>query len=52
LRPHYPEAMTYLALLWRQKSFGLFADPPAGQAAVDRANDWQKKALAARAGKT
>ena len=44
--------MTYLGLLWRQKSFGLFADPAAWQAAVDRSNEWQKKALAARAGKS
>ena len=52
LRPHYGDAMTYLALVWRQKSFGLFADPAAWQQAVDRANDWQKRALAARAGKS
>lgn len=52
LRPHYPDAMTYLALVWRQKSFGLFADPAAWQKAVDRSNDWQKRALAERAGKS
>jgi tetratricopeptide (TPR) repeat protein len=52
LRPHYPDAMTYLALLYRQKSFALFADPTAWQVAVDRANDWQTKALATRAGKS
>ena len=52
LRPHYGDAMTYLALVWRQKSFGLFADPAAWQQAVDRANEWQKRALAARAGKS
>lgn len=52
LRRHYPEAMTYLNLLWRQKSFGLFTDPPAWQAAVDRADEWQRKALAARGGKS
>jgi tetratricopeptide (TPR) repeat protein len=51
-RPRYPEAMTYLALLWRQKSFALLTDPIAWQAAVDRADDWNKKALDARAGKT
>ena len=44
--------MTYLALVWRQKSFGLFADPTAWQQAVDRANEWQKRALAERAGKS
>jgi tetratricopeptide (TPR) repeat protein len=52
LRPRYADAMTYLALVWRQKSFGLFGEPAAWQLAVDRANDWQKRALAARAGKS
>jgi tetratricopeptide (TPR) repeat protein len=52
LRPHYGDAMTYLALVWRQKSFALFSEPVAWQQAVDRANEWQKRALAARAGKS
>jgi tetratricopeptide (TPR) repeat protein len=52
LRPHFADAMTYLALVWRQKSYALFADPPAWQRAVDRANEWQKRALAERAGKS
>jgi len=52
LRPHYPDAMTYLALVWRQKSFALFAEPAAWQQAVDRANEWQKRAAAARTGKS
>ena len=52
LRPHYADAMTYLALVWRQKSFALFAEPAAWQQAVDRANEWQKRAPAARAGKS
>jgi tetratricopeptide (TPR) repeat protein len=54
LRPRYPEAMTYLALLWRQKSFSFFDDVPKWQAAVDRANEWQKRAVAnmTRAGKS
>jgi tetratricopeptide (TPR) repeat protein len=51
-RPRYPEAMTFLALLWRQKSFALFEDPIAWQSAVDVADDWQKKALDARGGKS
>jgi len=51
-RPRYPEAMTYLSLLWRQKSFALLADPIAWQSAVDEADDWNKKALDARSGKT
>jgi tetratricopeptide (TPR) repeat protein len=52
LRPHYPDALTYLGLVWRQKSFGLFADLVAWQKAVDRSNEWQKRALAERAGKS
>jgi tetratricopeptide (TPR) repeat protein len=51
-RPRYPEAMTYLALLWRQKSFAFFADPIAWQGAVDEADNWQQRAADARAGKT
>jgi tetratricopeptide (TPR) repeat protein len=51
-RPRYPEAMTYLALLWRQKSFAFFADPIAWQGAVDEADSWQQKAADARAGKS
>ena len=50
LRSRYPEAMTYLGLLERQKSFAYFAEPDRWQAAVDRARDWQEKAVAARAG--
>jgi tetratricopeptide (TPR) repeat protein len=52
LRPRYPEAMTYLGLLYRQKSFAFFADPAQWQAAVDEANRWQQKALEARGGKS
>jgi tetratricopeptide (TPR) repeat protein len=52
LRPQYGDAMTYLALVWRQRSFALFADPTAWQQAVDRGNEWQKRAAAARAGKS
>ena len=52
LRPHYADAMTYLGLVWRQRSFALFAEPPAWQQAVDRANEWQKRAAAARGGKS
>lgn len=43
-RPRYSEAMTYLALLWRQKSFAFFDDPIAWQGAVDEADTWQQKA--------
>ena len=52
LRPKYPEAMTYLGLLWRQKSFAYLADPIAWQAQVDQADAWQKRALTARPGKS
>jgi len=51
-RPRYPEAMTYLGLLWRQKSFALLEDPVAWQAAVDEADQWQQKALDAKTGKS
>lgn len=52
-RPRYPEATTYLGLLWRQKSFAFFDDPIAWQGAVDIADDWQKRALEqTRAGKS
>jgi tetratricopeptide (TPR) repeat protein len=52
LRPRYPEALTYLALLYRQKSFAYFGDVPQWQAAVDRSNEWQKRANEARTGKS
>jgi tetratricopeptide (TPR) repeat protein len=54
LRPRYSEAMTYLALLYRQKSFAFFAaaDVAKWQEAVDKANDWQKRANVARTGKS
>ena len=51
-RPRYPEAMTYLALLWRQKSYAFFKDPIAWQGAVDEADNWQQRAADARAGKS
>ncbi len=46
LRPKYHEAMTYLNLLNRQKSFALFDQPAEWQKAVDQAGEWQKKSLA------
>jgi tetratricopeptide (TPR) repeat protein len=49
-RPRYPEAMTYLALLWRQKSFAFFTDPIAWQGAVDTADTWQQQAADANSG--
>jgi tetratricopeptide (TPR) repeat protein len=47
LRPRYAEAMAYLALLYRQKSFSFFADLPQWQAAVDKSNEWQKRSVSA-----
>jgi tetratricopeptide (TPR) repeat protein len=52
LRPKYAEAMTYVSLLLRQKSFAFFADVPKWQSTVDQSNEWQKRAAEARAGKT
>jgi len=52
LRPRYAEAMTYLALLYRQKSFSYFGDIAQWQAAIDRSNDWQKRANLTRTGKS
>ena len=52
LRPRYPEALTYMALLCRQKSFAYFGNVSQWQAAVDRSNEWQKRANEARTGKS
>jgi hypothetical protein len=52
LRPKHPDAMTYLGLLWRQRSFASFADVPKWQADVDQSNEWQKRAALARTGKS
>jgi len=48
LRPSYPDAMTTLALLERQKSYAFFAEPERWQAAVTAADEWQRKAGDAR----
>jgi tetratricopeptide (TPR) repeat protein len=48
LHPRHPEAMVYLNLLYRQKSFAFFAEPDKWQAAVDQANQWQQRGLEAR----
>lgn len=37
LRPRYPDALTYMGLLYRQESFALFDDTDAWQRAVSRA---------------
>ncbi len=45
LKPKYPEAMTYLNLLYRQKSFAYFDQPEEWQKCVDEAVKWMKKSL-------
>ena len=45
LRPKYAEAMIYTNLLYRQKSFAYFDDPPEWQKAVDLAKDWMCKSF-------
>lgn len=50
LRPKYPEAMTYLNLLYRQKSFAFFFQPAKWQACIDEAIRWQQRAMEAQAG--
>jgi tetratricopeptide (TPR) repeat protein len=52
LHPRHPEAMIYLNLLYRQKSFAFFDEPDKWQAAVDKANEWQRKGLEARGATT
>ncbi|MFZ5896656.1 MAG: hypothetical protein ACOY0T_36710 [Myxococcota bacterium] len=46
LRPKYQEAMTYLNLLYRQKSFAYFDNPDEWQKCIDKAIEWQKRGLA------
>ena len=52
LRPRHPEAMIYSNLLYRQKSFAYFNQLDKWQAAVDRANEWQRRGLEARGATT
>jgi tetratricopeptide (TPR) repeat protein len=47
LRPNYGEAMVYVNLLYRQKSYGFFADPQAFQACIEAAERWRQKATVA-----
>jgi pentatricopeptide repeat protein len=49
LRPGYADALTYLGLLYRQKSFAYFNDPVAWQSAVDAAESFRQQAQAAQA---
>lgn len=46
LRPSYADALTYLGLLYRQKSFAYLAEPEHWQAAVDSAESFRQKAMA------
>ena len=45
IRPTYREAMTYMNLLYRQKSFAYFDKPDEWQKAIDNAEMWRKKAM-------
>lgn len=44
LRPHYRDAMVYLNLLYRQRSFAFFNDPAAWQTNIDAAEKWRREA--------
>lgn len=44
LRPHYPEALTYIGLLYRQESFALFDDLPAWQRTIAQATVFSARA--------
>lgn len=46
LRPSYADALVYLGLLHRQKSFAYFDRPAEWQKAVDAAEDYRKQAMA------
>jgi len=48
LHPRHGDAMVYMNLLYRQKSFAYFSEPAKWQAAIDLANEWQKRGLEAR----
>jgi hypothetical protein len=46
-RSKYHEAMTYLNLLYRQKSYAYFDDPDQWQKCVDKAVEWRDQTLLA-----
>jgi tetratricopeptide (TPR) repeat protein len=48
LRPKYSAAMTYLNLLYRQKSFGYFSEPDKWQECIDAAERWRRQAQSAQ----
>lgn len=45
LQPRYPDAMTYIGLLYRQESFARFDDPTAWQAAISQAVAFASRAM-------
>jgi len=45
IRPKYFEAMVYVNLLYRQRSFAFFDDPPEWQKSVDKAKEWMCKSI-------
>lgn len=45
LRPTYTDAMAYVNLLWRQKSFAYFDNPTEWQACVDKSAEWARKTM-------
>lgn len=45
IRPSYREAMTYLNLLYRQKSYAFFDRPDDWKAAVNEAEKWRNEAM-------
>lgn len=49
LRANYADALTYLGLLYRQKSFAFYGQPEQWQAAVDAAESYRQKATALHA---
>jgi hypothetical protein len=44
LRPHYREAMVFMGLLYRQKSFAYFDKPEEWENALKTAEEWRIKA--------
>jgi tetratricopeptide (TPR) repeat protein len=46
-RPKYHEAMAYLNLLYRQKSYAYWDDPDQWQRCVDKATEWRDKTILA-----
>ncbi len=46
LRPTYTDAMAYVNLLFRQKSFALWETPDEWQKAIDKAEEWKNRTIA------